>query len=76
MNVIFMINTFQEVYKLPYNIEIIYLYFMNVIFKINTFREVYKLTYNIEIIILFLSFMIYICILRIVILLFKESKFE
>ena len=43
-------------------------------FKINTFREVYKLPYNIEIIILFISFMIYICILRIVILLFKESN--
>ena len=68
---------YNDYYIIIIFIIIIILYLLWMLsFKINTFREVYKLPYNIEIIILFLSFMIYICILRIVILLFKESKFE
>ena len=53
-------------------ILLLYYYLWMLSFKINTFREDYKLLYNIEIIILFISFMIYICNLRIVILLFKD----
>jgi hypothetical protein len=82
---IFLLGVLAKVYNdyyyiiilLYYYIIILLLYlFMNVIFKINTFREVYKLPYNIEIIILIDFIYFFICILRIVILLFKVSKFK